>query len=43
MRKTRSLQAPFRKKQINGVFLELTPSQQEQLGHFLNHYIVAED
>jgi hypothetical protein len=25
------------------VFLELTPSQQEQLGHFLNHYIVAED
>jgi len=33
----------LQKKQINGVFLELTDSQVSQLEHFLKNYIVAED
>jgi hypothetical protein len=33
----------LQKKQINGVFLELTDSQVSQLEHFLKNFIVAED
>jgi hypothetical protein len=35
--------SPLQKKQINGVFLELTDSQLAQLEHFLQNYIVADD
>ena len=33
----------LQKKQINGVFLELSGNQLSQLEHFLQNYIVADD